>query len=89
MSDMVDIQGAIDIHIHSHPCLFLRIADDRTIAQTAAEAILAAIVVKCHHESTVSRAYLLQSEFPEMKIFGGVVLNSRVGSINPSAIDTR
>jgi len=87
MSDMIDIQGAIDMHIHSHPCLFPRIADDRTIAQAAAEAGLAAIMFKCHHESTVSRAYLLQSEFPEMKIFGGVVLNSYVGGINPSAVE--
>ena len=39
MSDMIDIQGAIDLHIHSHPCLFPRIADDRTIAQAAAEAV--------------------------------------------------
>jgi len=87
MNDRVDIQGAIDIHIHSHPCLFPRIADDRAIAQAAAEAGLAAIMLKCHHESTVSRAYLLQSEFPEIKIFGGIVLNSYVGGINPSAVE--
>ena len=87
MNDKIDIRGAIDIHIHSHPCLFPRLADDRTIAQASAEAGLAAIVLKCHHESTVSRAYLLQSEFPEIKIFGGIVLNSFVGGINPSAVE--
>lgn len=48
---------------------------------------MAAIVLKCHHESTVSRAYLLQSEFPSLKIFGGVVLNQFVGGINPAAAE--
>lgn len=88
MNKKIDIKGAVDLHIHSYPCLFPRIADDRAIAQAAAEAGLAAIVLKCHFESTVSRAYLLQSEFPDMRIFGGVVLNSYVGGINPLAVET-
>ena len=87
MPSLIDIHGAIDLHIHTHPCLFPRIGDDRTIAQSAAEAGIAAIMFKCHHESTASRAYLLQSEFPELKIFGGIVLNSYVGGINPSAVE--
>lgn len=87
MNDKVDLKGAIDTHIHSYPCLFPRIGDDRTIAQAAAEAGMTAIVLKCHHESTVSRAYLLQKEFPEINIFGGIVLNSYVGGINPAAVE--
>ena len=72
MNGTVDMKGAIDLHLHSHPCLFPRIADDSTIARAAAEAGMAAIVLKCHHEGTASRAYLLQRELPEMKVFGGI-----------------
>lgn len=83
----ISVQGAIDMHIHSHPCLFERIADDREIACAARDAGIAAIMFKCHHESTVSRAYLLQREIDGIKIFGGVVLNSYVGGINPAAAE--
>ena len=81
------LEGAVDLHVHSYPCVFQRRVDDRQAAQAAADAGMTAIVLKCHHESTVSRAYLLQSEFPDLKIFGGVVLNQYVGGINPAAAE--
>ncbi len=83
----VKLDGAVDLHVHSFPCVFQRRVDDRQAAQAAADAGMAAIVLKCHHESTVSRAYLLQSEFPDLKVFGGVVLNQYVGGINPAAAE--
>ena len=46
-----------------------------------------ALVLKCHHESTVSRAYLVQRMVPGIRVFGGVVLNSYVGGINPAAVE--
>ena len=87
MINGIDLKGAVDIHIHSNPSLFHRIADDQIIAGAAAEAGMAAIVLKSHHESTVSRAYLVQKSFTELKIFGGIVLNSYVGGINPAAVE--
>ena len=83
----VELKGAVDLHIHSYPCVFQRRIDDREAAQAASDKGMAAIVLKSHHESTVSRAYLLQSEFPDLKIFGGVVLNQFVGGINPAAAE--
>lgn len=44
-----------------------------------------AVMLTCHHEPTVSRAYLLQSEFPKIQIFGGIVMNQFVGGMNPAA----
>ncbi len=81
------VEGAIDLHVHSYPSLFTRIGDDRTIVGEAVKAGMQALVVKCHHESTVSRAYLLRSEFPTIAIYGGIVLNSFVGGINPAAVE--
>ena len=85
--DSMKLDGAVDLHVHSYPCIFQRRVDDRQAAQAAADAGMTAIVLKCHHESTVSRAYLLQSEFPDLKIFGGVVMNQYVGGINPAAAE--
>lgn len=85
--DRVSVEGAIDLHIHSHPCLFPRIGDDRDIVAAAAEAGMRAVVLKCHHESSVSRAYLVDPEFPDIKVFGGIVLNTYVGGINPAAVE--
>lgn len=84
---LLKLDGAVDLHVHSFPCVFQRRVDDRQAARAAADAGMAAIVLKCHHESTVSRAYLIQPEFPNLKIFGGVVLNQFVGGINPAAAE--
>jgi hypothetical protein len=67
--------------------VFQRRVDDRQAAQAAADAGMAAILLKSHHENTVSRAYLIQPEFPNLKIFGGVVLNQFVGGVNPAAVE--
>ena len=85
--ELVDVHGAVDIHVHSFPCVFPRLADDRQVVQAAVDAGMKAIVLKSHHESSVSRAYLLKDEFPEIKIFGGVVLNHFVGGVNPAAAE--
>ncbi len=84
---LIELKGAVDLHIHSYPCVFQRRIDDRQAAQAASDAGMEAIILKSHHESTVSRAYLLQSEFPDLKIFGGVVMNQFVGGINPAAAE--
>lgn len=84
---LIDMAGAIDLHCHPFPDLFPRLADDIDIAIEARDAGLQAIVLKCHHENTVSRAYLVQRMVPGIKVFGGVVLNSYVGGINPAAVE--
>ncbi len=90
MGYMISLEGAVDMHLHSYPDLIPRIADDRTVAEAAANAGMAAIQLKCHIESTVSRAYGLRGAFPnrpDFKVFGGIVLNRYVGGINPQAVE--
>lgn len=84
---LVDITGAVDLHCHPYPDLFPRLADDFDIARAAAAAGMRAIVLKCHHESTVSRAYLVQRVIPGVAVFGGIVLNYYVGGLNPAAVE--
>jgi hypothetical protein len=84
---LIDIEGAIDLHCHPYPDLFPRLADDFDIAMAARDAGMKALVLKCHHESTVSRAYLVQRMVPDIKVYGGVVLNYYVGGINPAAVE--
>src|SRR5699024_1686519 len=76
-----------DMHVHSHPDMFPRLTDDLEVAIAARDAGLRAIVYKCHHESTVTRAYFTRSLVPGLEVYGGIVLNSYVGYVNPAAVD--
>jgi hypothetical protein len=84
---MINLDGAYDLHVHSHPCLFPRICDDKTAVAAAAAAGLGGILLKCHHESTVSRASELQNDYDDFRVYGGIVLNEYVGGINPLAVE--
>jgi Family of unknown function (DUF6282) len=84
---LIDMAGAVDLHCHPYPDLFPRLADDFDIVRAARDAGLKAIVLKCHHENTVSRAYLVQRVIPGIRVFGGIVLNYYVGGINPAAVE--
>jgi uncharacterized protein DUF6282 len=83
----IDMNGAVDVHVHSEPDLFPRIADDVGVARHAAAMGLRAISLKCHSERTTSRAYLAQQMVPGIQIVGGIVLNRAVGGINPAAVE--
>lgn len=83
----INMHGAVDVHVHSEPDLFPRIADDVGVAQHAAELGLRAILLKCHSERTTSRAYLAQQLVPGIEVLGGIVLNQAVGGINPTAVE--
>lgn len=81
-------KDTIDMHIHSYPDLIPRKLNDIEVAQQAREAMMRAILLKNHFESTVGRAYIVQNIVgKEIKVFGGCVLNYPVGGINPEAVD--
>jgi hypothetical protein len=87
---LISIAGFYDLHIHSAPAPFLRIADSEDIARWCAEAGMAAICIKSHFESTVSKAYHAQKHvagFPGFRVFSGIALNRGVGGINPGAVE--
>lgn len=84
--DIVNLKGAVDLHIHSAPCLFPRIADDIEMALEAERQGMRAIALKSPFESTVGRAYHTSKQVPGIHVFGGLVLNNWTGGINPSAV---
>lgn len=83
----IDVKGACDLHIHTAPDNFERIANDVEMATICRDAGMRAIAYKCHCESTVSRAWHTQKQVEGIKVLGGLVLNNHVGGINPSAVD--
>lgn len=84
---IVDLSGAIDLHIHSNPSLFTRVGSDLDIARHAADHNLTAVLLKNHFESTVGRAHLADQAVEGTRVFGGLVLNHFTGGINPSAVE--
>lgn len=84
---LVRLEGAVDLHIHAAPGLAKRPYDDIQTARAAAEAGMAAIVLKDHFESTVSRAYYAAKAVPGINVFGGLVLNRYSGGVNPAAAE--
>jgi hypothetical protein len=85
---IVNLENAIDLHIHSNPSLFTRAGSDIDIARHAAEHKLTAVLFKNHFESTVGRAYLTDQVVEGVRVFGGLVLNQFSGGINPIAVET-
>ena len=83
----VDLAGVCDLHVHSAPCLFDRIADDIEIAEMLAAHGYASVVLKSHHESTVGRAAIADKRADGVRVHGGIVLNHFVGGINPTAVE--
>ena len=72
---MIDIDGAYDLHVHSSPDLFPRIAGDAQMVADAAAHGFAGVVMKNHFEPTASRAQLAALAAGGMKVYGGLVLN--------------
>lgn len=81
------MDGAFDLHVHSAPDLFPRVADDLQVVTDAARRGFAGLVLKNHFEPTVSRAVLAGRQAPGLRVYGGIVLNRAVGGINPRAVE--
>lgn len=82
------LEGVIDLHVHASPSLMPRYADDRKLAREMSEAKMGGLALKAHEGDSAGRAFLLQREFPELVVAGGIVLNPPVGGINPAAVAT-
>jgi uncharacterized protein DUF6282 len=80
--------GAVDLHCHAGPSLWPRPLDSREALRLAAEAGMAAIVLKDHHRATFMEAQLLNASSPAgwPQAVGGVALNHSQGALSPCAV---
>src|SRR6266568_6065741 len=81
------IAGLMDTHVHAAPDVFGRSLDDEEVATLYKDRGLEALVLKNHVVPTADRAWFARKHVAGLKVFGGVVLNSPVGGINPDAVN--
>ncbi|MBO1511498.1 DUF6282 family protein [Metabacillus bambusae] len=84
---MIDLNGVIDLHIHSAPDIRVRSHNDLELAEQATKVGAKAIVIKSHHTPTMDRAWIVNQVYPETNVFGSITLNHTVGGFNPYAVD--
>jgi len=84
------LQGAIDIHVHAGPHIFSspRRVDPVQAAIQARDAGMRAIVFKDVFEMSNGTAWLVNRVVPDFKVFGGLILNTVYGGMNPRAVKT-
>ena len=84
------LQGAIDIHVHAGPHIFSspRRVDPVQAAIQARDVGMRAIVFKDVFEMSNGTAWLVNRVVPDFKVFGGLILNTVYGGMNPRAVKT-
>lgn len=80
------LEGVVDVHAHVDPETIPRSVDAMDLARIARKEGMRAIVLKNHFIPTAPLAFLAAREVPGIQVFGGLVLNSQVGGINPAAV---
>ena len=84
------LRGAIDIHVHAGPHIFSspRRVDPFQAAVQARDAGMRAIVYMDVFEMSNGTAWLVNRAVPDFKTYGGIILNTVYGGMNPRAVKT-
>jgi len=84
------LKGAIDMHVHAGPHLRSspRSVDPVKAAQQARDAGMRAIVYMDVFEMTTGTAWIVSRVVRDFQVFGGIILNSVYGGMNPRAVKT-
>ena len=84
------LRGAIDIHVHPGPHLKSspRRMDPIEAAIEARDAGMRAIVLKDVFEMSNGIAWLVNRHVPNLTVYGGLILNTVYGGMNPRAFKT-
>lgn len=83
----VDLTNTIDIHVHVSPDIVSRKMDGLELARQAASRGMKAVLIKSHWTLTADQAYLIEQQFSNLRVFGGLALNHTVGGLNPAAVE--
>ena len=84
------LEGAIDIHVHATPHLpsSPRRLDPIEAAIAARDAGMQSIVLMDVFQMTNGLAWVVNRAVPDFKVFGGLILNTAYGGLNPRAVKT-
>ena len=81
------LDGVVDLHVHSAPDSRLRSVDAIEVARLARRHGVRALLLKNHYTHTASLAYIVGQAVPGVELYGGIALNRSVGGINPVAVE--
>ena len=84
------LHGAIDIHVHAGPHIFSspRRVDPFQAAIQARDAGMRAIVFMDVFEMSNGTAWMVNRAVPDFQTYGGIILNTVYGGMNPRAVKT-
>ncbi|MFQ5929300.1 MAG: DUF6282 family protein [Acidobacteriota bacterium] len=82
-----ELEGVFDLHVHAGPDVRPRKMSGHELARQAGATGMGGLLIKNHHTATVGQATMLSQSFTNLKVFGGLVLNSSVGGLNPEAAE--
>jgi hypothetical protein len=84
------LEGAIDIHVHATPHLpsSPRRLDPIQAAEQARDAGMQAIVLMDVFQMSNGVAWIVNRAVPDFKVYGGLILNTAYGGLNPRAVKT-
>ena len=84
------LEGAIDIHVHATPHLpsSPRRLDPIEAAVQARDAGMRAIVLMDVFQMTNGVAWIVNRAVPDFEVYGGLILNTAYGGLNPRAVKT-
>jgi len=84
------LRGAIDIHVHPGPHIFSspRRVDPFQAAIQARDAGMRAVVFMDVFEMSNGTAWLVNRAVPDFQTYGGIILNTVYGGMNPRAVKT-
>ena len=84
---MEEFAGILDIHAHASPDpAGRRSIDVFELAKLYNDSGFRGFVYMGHFDPTAGIAWLVRKEFPELEVYGTIVLNRLVGGINPHAV---
>ena len=84
------LEGSIDIHVHAGPHLMSspRSVDPIEAAEQARAAGMRALVYMDVFENSSGTAWLVSRAVEGIEVFGGIILNTVYGGLNPRAVKT-
>src|SRR6266540_5499005 len=81
------LEGAFDLHVHTAPDCQERKQSADEYAQDLLRHRIKRALLKDHTTTTADRAQILRERYPQLGLFGAVVLNYPVGGLNPVAVE--